>query len=130
MIQKFVRPITHILIGSAMLLALAAVLGCASTPDVQAGFEKGLTTAVVALAGAQYNHHAAGMLDSMLTVAYEQFVIDDDICSCDVTVCDSLAVSRRQRGAHVLDRRRRRVAVRSAGPPLEPRIGSGAVRIG
>jgi trimethylamine--corrinoid protein Co-methyltransferase len=48
-------------------------------PDIQAGYEKGLTTAVVALAGAQYNHHAAGMLESMLTVAYEQYVIDDDI---------------------------------------------------
>lgn len=48
-------------------------------PDIQAGYEKGLTTAVVALAGAQYNHHSAGMLESMLTVAYEQYVIDDDI---------------------------------------------------
>lgn len=48
-------------------------------PDAQAGFEKGLTTAVTALAGSQYNHHAAGMLESMLTVAYEQYVIDDDI---------------------------------------------------
>ncbi|MBL8057113.1 MAG: trimethylamine methyltransferase family protein, partial [Anaerolineales bacterium] len=48
-------------------------------PDIQAGFEKGLTTAATALAGAQYNHHAAGMLESMLTVAYEQYVIDDDI---------------------------------------------------
>ncbi len=48
-------------------------------PDAQAGFEKGLTTAAVALAGAQYNHHSAGMLESMLTVAYEQYVIDDDI---------------------------------------------------
>lgn len=48
-------------------------------PDVQAGFEKGLTTAVTALAGAQYNHHSAGMLESLLTVAYEQYIIDDDI---------------------------------------------------
>lgn len=48
-------------------------------PDIQAGFEKGLTTAVVALAGAQYNHHSAGMLESMLAVAYEQYIIDDDI---------------------------------------------------
>jgi trimethylamine---corrinoid protein Co-methyltransferase len=48
-------------------------------PDVQAGFEKGLTVAVTALAGAQYNHHAAGMLESMLTVAYENYLIDDDI---------------------------------------------------
>ena len=48
-------------------------------PDIQAGFEKGLTTAVVALAGSQYIHHSAGMLESLLTVAYEQYVIDDDI---------------------------------------------------
>jgi trimethylamine--corrinoid protein Co-methyltransferase len=48
-------------------------------PDIQAGFEKGLTTAVTALAGAEYNHHAAGMLESMLAVAYEQYIIDDDI---------------------------------------------------
>ena len=48
-------------------------------PDIQAGFEKGLSTAVTALAGAEYNHHAAGMLESMLSVAYEQYVIDDDM---------------------------------------------------
>jgi trimethylamine--corrinoid protein Co-methyltransferase len=48
-------------------------------PDAQAGFEKGFSTAVTALAGAQYNHHSAGMLESLLAVAYEQYVIDDDI---------------------------------------------------
>ena len=48
-------------------------------PDAQAGFEKGLTTAVTALAGAQYNHHSAGMLESLLCVAYESYVMDDDL---------------------------------------------------
>lgn len=48
-------------------------------PDAQAGFEKGLTVAVTALAGAEYNHHSAGMLESMLCVAYESYVIDDDL---------------------------------------------------
>ena len=48
-------------------------------PDVQAGYEKGITVAATALAGANYNHHAAGMLESMLAVAYEQYVIDDDL---------------------------------------------------
>ncbi len=57
----------------------SSALTDSKTPDIQAGFEKGLTTAVVALAGAQYNHHSAGMLESMLTVAYEQYIIDDDI---------------------------------------------------
>ncbi|MCA9896733.1 MAG: trimethylamine methyltransferase family protein [Ardenticatenaceae bacterium] len=54
-------------------------LSDAKLPDVQAGYEKGLTGAVAALAGANYIHHSAGFLESMLTVAYEQFVIDDDI---------------------------------------------------
>lgn len=48
-------------------------------PDVQAGYEKGITGAAAALAGANYIHHSAGFLESMLTIAYEQYVIDDDI---------------------------------------------------
>jgi trimethylamine--corrinoid protein Co-methyltransferase len=51
----------------------------AKVPDVQAGYEKGLTGLAAALSGANYIHHSAGFLESMLTVAYEQFVIDDDI---------------------------------------------------
>jgi trimethylamine--corrinoid protein Co-methyltransferase len=48
-------------------------------PDVQAGYEKGLTGLAAALAGANYIHHSAGFLESLLTIAYEQYVIDDDI---------------------------------------------------
>jgi trimethylamine--corrinoid protein Co-methyltransferase len=48
-------------------------------PDIQAGYEKGITGLGAALAGANYIHHSAGFLESMLTVAYEQYVIDDDI---------------------------------------------------
>ncbi len=48
-------------------------------PDAQAGFEKGLTTAAAALAGSNYIHHSAGFLESLLTVAYEQYVIDNDV---------------------------------------------------
>ena len=48
-------------------------------PDVQAGYEKGITSLAAALAGSNYIHHSAGFLESMLTVAYEQYVIDDDI---------------------------------------------------
>jgi len=54
-------------------------LSDAKLPDVQAGYEKGITSLATALAGANYIHHSAGFLESMLTVAYEQFVIDDDI---------------------------------------------------
>jgi len=48
-------------------------------PDVQAGYEKGISGLAAALAGSNYIHHSAGFLESMLTVAYEQYVIDDDI---------------------------------------------------
>jgi trimethylamine--corrinoid protein Co-methyltransferase len=48
-------------------------------PDLQAGYEKGLTGMAAALAGANYIHHSAGFLESMLTVAYEQYVMDDDL---------------------------------------------------
>lgn len=48
-------------------------------PDAQAGAEKGLTGLAAALAGSNYIHHSAGFLESLLTVAYEQYVIDNDI---------------------------------------------------
>jgi trimethylamine--corrinoid protein Co-methyltransferase len=48
-------------------------------PDIQAGYEKGISNMAAVLAGANYIHHAAGILESTLAVAYEQFVIDDDI---------------------------------------------------
>jgi len=51
----------------------------AKVPDIQAGYEKALTGLAAALAGANYIHHSAGMLESLMTVAYEQYVIDDDI---------------------------------------------------
>ena len=54
-------------------------LSDAKIPDAQAGWEKAVTTLLVAMGGSNYVHHAAGMLESMLAVAYEQFVIDDEI---------------------------------------------------
>jgi trimethylamine--corrinoid protein Co-methyltransferase len=72
-------------------------------PDVQAGFEKGLTTAVVALAGAQYNHHSAGMLESMLGVAYEQYVIDDDINGQVMRLVKGLEVTEESLSLEVID---------------------------
>lgn len=48
-------------------------------PDIQAGIEKAQSIIQVALAGSNFIHHAAGMLEDMSTIAYEQFVIDNDI---------------------------------------------------
>ncbi|MEA3241028.1 MAG: trimethylamine methyltransferase family protein [Pseudomonadota bacterium] len=49
------------------------------TPDIQAGYEKAFSLMQSVHSGANLIHHAAGMLDSLKTVAYEQYVIDNDI---------------------------------------------------
>ena len=51
----------------------------AMAPDIQAGFEKAMSVVLTALAGSNFIHHAAGMLESMNAVAPRQFVIDNDI---------------------------------------------------
>ncbi len=48
-------------------------------PDTQAGIEGAFNILQVGLAGGNYIHHAAGMMESMLSVAYEKFVIDNDV---------------------------------------------------
>lgn len=48
-------------------------------PDAQAGYEKMATTMLVALAGANLIHDAAGFLEFCMTVSLEQCVIDDEI---------------------------------------------------
>jgi trimethylamine---corrinoid protein Co-methyltransferase len=57
----------------------SAGLTDSKVPDIQAGYEKAFSICLCVLAGSNYIHHAAGMLESMLAVAYEQFVIDDEI---------------------------------------------------
>ncbi|WP_457551938.1 trimethylamine methyltransferase family protein, partial [Desulfobacula sp.] len=55
-------------------------------PDAQAGFEKAFTALLTSMGGSNYIHHSAGMLESMLTIAHEQFVIDDEIIGNCCTV--------------------------------------------
>ncbi len=51
----------------------------AKRPDIQAGTEKTLSSLMVAMAGADLIHLAAGMLDSGNSISYEQYVIDNEI---------------------------------------------------
>lgn len=51
----------------------------AKIPDIQSGFEKGVSYLLVAMAGADYVHLAAGMMDSGNSISYEQFIIDNEI---------------------------------------------------
>jgi trimethylamine--corrinoid protein Co-methyltransferase len=65
-------------------------------PDAQAGWEKALSSALTAMAGSNYVHHAAGMLESMLTVAYEQFVMDDEILGMCYRILEGIEVDSEQ----------------------------------
>ncbi len=51
----------------------------ACLPDAQAGYERMLQAAPMALAGVNFIHLAFGMMDQLLTASYEQAVIDNEI---------------------------------------------------
>ncbi len=48
-------------------------------PDIETGYEKMANILLSALAGANFIHDAAGLIDTGLTVACEQYVIDNEI---------------------------------------------------
>jgi trimethylamine--corrinoid protein Co-methyltransferase len=73
-------------------------------PDAQAGWEKALTTLLAAMAGSNYVHHAAGMLESMLTIAYEQFVIDDEIIGMCCKVLQGIRVDDEHLALEAIDK--------------------------
>jgi trimethylamine---corrinoid protein Co-methyltransferase len=72
-------------------------------PDAQAGWEKALTSVLAAMGGSNYVHHAAGMLESMLAVAYEQFVIDDEIIGMCCKVLKGIEVDAEHLALEVID---------------------------
>ena len=57
---------------------VAAGMSDSKIPDVQAGFEKGITTALAGLSGSNMVYESAGMLGSLLGASFESFVIDDE----------------------------------------------------
>lgn len=59
--------------------SVAAGMTDAKLPDNQAGFEKGVTTTIAALAGGNFVSESAGMLASLIAVSYEALVIDNDM---------------------------------------------------
>lgn len=75
----------------------------AKLPDAQAGWEKALTTVLAVMGGSNYIHHAAGMLESMLAVAYEQFVIDDEISGQCCKVLKGIPVDPEHLALEVID---------------------------
>ena len=74
----------------------------AKSPDIQAGCEKSLNILLVGMAGADYIHLAAGMLDSGNTISYEQYIIDDEIIGMVKRVLAGVMVSKETLGFEVI----------------------------
>lgn len=81
----------------------SAGLSDAKLPDAQAGWEKAMTILLGAMGGSNYMHHSAGMLESMLTVAYEQYVIDDEISGMACKVLKGIEVDADHLALEVID---------------------------
>lgn len=78
-------------------------LSDSKVPDAQAGYEKAFTAVLAAMGGSNYIHHSAGMLESMLTIAHEQFVIDDEIIGNCCRVLKGIDVDAEHLALEVID---------------------------
>jgi trimethylamine--corrinoid protein Co-methyltransferase len=74
----------------------------AKRPDIQAGCEKSLNILLVGMAGADYIHLAAGMLDSGNTISYAQYIIDDEIIGMVKRVLAGIRVNKETLGFDVI----------------------------
>ena len=61
--------------------------------DAQAGVEKSLQVLAVALAGGNYIHNAAGILDFSMSCSYEQYVIDNEMLGMVARFLDEIRVT-------------------------------------
>jgi trimethylamine---corrinoid protein Co-methyltransferase len=73
---------------------VAAGMSDSKLPDNQAGYEKGITTVLAGLAGANMVFESAGMLASLMGCSFESLVIDNDMLG---------SVQRAVRGIEVSD---------------------------
>jgi len=62
-----------------LVSSVGAGMSDAKTPDNQAGYEKGITVALAALAGCNNVSESAGMLGSLMACSFEALVVDNDM---------------------------------------------------
>jgi trimethylamine--corrinoid protein Co-methyltransferase len=60
--------------------------------DAQSGYESAITSLLCALAGANFIHDAAGLMEFALTVCYEKYVIDNEILGMVMRAVDGIKV--------------------------------------
>jgi len=61
--------------------------------DAQSGYESAITSLLCALAGANFIHDAAGLMEFALTVCYEKYVIDNEILGMVMRAVDGIKVN-------------------------------------
>jgi trimethylamine--corrinoid protein Co-methyltransferase len=61
--------------------------------DTQSGYESALTSLLCALAGANFIHDAAGLMEFALTACYEKYVIDNEILGMVMRAVDGIKVN-------------------------------------
>jgi trimethylamine--corrinoid protein Co-methyltransferase len=76
----------------------------AKLPDAQAGYEKMSTFLLAAMAGANYIHHAIGMVANMNTASLEQAIIDDEIVGMAMRVLEGVQVTPETLATEAIDR--------------------------
>lgn len=60
--------------------------------DAQSGYESAITSLLCALAGANFIHDAAGLMEFALTMCYEKLVIDNEILGMVMRAVDGIRV--------------------------------------
>jgi trimethylamine--corrinoid protein Co-methyltransferase len=60
--------------------------------DAQSGYESAITNLLCALAGANFIHDAAGLMEFALTVCYEKYVIDNEILGMVMRAVEGIRV--------------------------------------
>jgi len=61
--------------------------------DAQAGYESAITNLMVALAGGNFIHDAAGFLEFCMTASYDKLVVDNEIIGMVMRAVDGIKVN-------------------------------------
>ena len=73
-------------------LYATAGMSDAKVIDAQCGYESALSNLLCALAGANFIHDAAGLLDFALSVSYEKYVVDNEITGMVMRAVEGIRV--------------------------------------
>ncbi len=72
-------------------------------PDIQSGYESMASTIQCALSGSNYIHDAAGLIESGMSISFEQYVIDNDILGMCMRAVKGIEVNDETLAVDVID---------------------------